>query len=62
MITLNTTERSNRLVLHLVGLSTDEKPTTEIEGLYITNGSTLYCMDSKVYYMLDEEFKVWYEV
>lgn len=38
MITLNTVERSNRLVLGLVGLSSDTKPIDFIEGLKITNG------------------------
>lgn len=63
MITLSETKRFgvNRNVLSMVGLSDDEKPIKEIEGMTITNGSSLYCMDTKTIYIFDEENQKWHE-
>lgn len=63
MITLNGIREfgSNRNVLDIVGLSTDVKPTNEIEGMSITNGSTFTTIDTANIFMFDEENSTWYQ-
>lgn len=41
------------------GLSTDHKPTLEVDEVTIPNGSTLYCMDNQVTFMYDAENDEW---
>lgn len=54
--------RFNQTILELVGLSTDIKPTDEIDRLRITNGSTFYAIDTKKIWMFSEEDRTWYEM
>lgn len=59
MITLNNITNGNRAVLHIAGLSTDEKPIDEIEGAHITNGSIFRCVDTGDMFVFDYENKEW---
>lgn len=63
MISLNKYgNKTNRIWLELYGLSTDEKPIDNFNGTYIGNASTYYEMDTKNYYIYDEENHKWWEV
>lgn len=46
-------------VLELVGLSTDTKPTEQIDGTNITNGSSIFEMDTGKVFMYDAQNKTW---
>lgn len=61
MVTLNKIDNSNRSILQITGLSTDEKPLQKIEGEYITNGSIFKEIDTSDTYKFDYENKVWYK-
>lgn len=54
--------RYNTNVLEIKGLSGDTKPTTEIEGMNISNGSTYVEIDTGDTYMFDAENGIWYDV
>lgn len=41
------------------GLSTDEKPVGEYEGLPIANGSTFMCLDTQEISFYDESKDAW---
>ena len=59
MVTLNNITNGNRAVLHIAGLSTDEKPIDKIEGVHITNGSIFRCVDTGDMFVFDYENKCW---
>lgn len=61
MITIASDVEGRRLPLEFFGLSTDEKPTDEVEDIKITNGSVFIEMDTKKIFMFDEEHKIWFE-
>lgn len=54
--------RYNVPILEIRGLSTDTKPTTKIEGMNISNGSTYVEIDTGDTYMFDAENRIWYDV
>lgn len=60
MVTLNKIDYGNRTVLHIAGLSTDEKPVDTIENMHITNGSTFKCIDTGELFIFDSENKQWF--
>lgn len=63
MITLNKYGTSTNTVwLELFGLSTDEKPIREFEGIGIGNASTFYEMDTKKCFIYDEENHRWLDM
>ena len=55
-------EKYNVNQMWIDGLSTDSKPTTTVEGLYIPNGSVYTEVDTGKTYMFDKENATWYEV
>ena len=55
-------EKYNINQMWIDGLSTDSKPTTTVEGLYIPNGSVYTEVDTGKTYMFDKENVTWYEV
>ena len=58
-------DRYNRLVLELVGKSTDTKPTNAtggIDGLNISNGSQLFMMDTGDVFMFDADADAWIQL
>lgn len=61
MVTVNKiTYVGTRGVLELVGLSTDSLPKDTIEGHKITNGSTIFMMDTpNIVGIFDEENHDW---
>lgn len=65
MITVNGVDKFNN-TLDLYGLSTDDLPTDKITYLGVdyrlTNGSTIYFMDSKQAKIYSEENTTWYDV
>lgn len=65
MITVNGVDKFNN-TLDLYGLSTDDLPTDKIEYLGVnyrlTNGSTIYFMDTKQAKIFSEENATWYDV
>ena len=55
MVTLGKASyQSQTRVSEFYGLSTDNKPTENVE-----NGSTFYCMDTQQLYMWDKQGQVW---
>ena len=54
--------KSNDRVLELSGLSTDEKPIGEVDGVRIVNGSTFFEMDTCNISIYDEENQKWLEL
>lgn len=54
--------RYNTALLEIRGLSTDTKPTTEIEGMIVTNGSTYIEIDTGDTYMFDAANGVWHNI
>lgn len=54
--------QSNRNVCEIVGLSSDEKPISIIEGIGISNGSTFLEMDTGKVFIYDEEKHRWHEL
>lgn len=63
MITMTEKDgRTGKARCDLVGLSTDAKPTTEIEGFGIINGSTFFEMDTGNAFMFDEQNARWYQI
>lgn len=63
MITVksNVSVTNRKVPLEFIGKSTDEKPIGIFEGVKIPNGSVFYEMDTKTFYMFDEEGQTWYE-
>ena len=55
-------EKYNVNQMWIDGLSTDSKPTTTVEGLYIPNGSVYTEVDTGKTYMFDKDNATWYEV
>lgn len=55
-------EKANDRVLELSGLSTDEKPIGEADGVRIVNGSTYIEMDTCNVTMYDKENQRWLEL
>lgn len=55
-------EKYNVNQMWIDGLSTDSKPTTTVEGLYIPNGSVYTEVDTGKTFMFDKENTTWYEV
>lgn len=55
-------EKYNVNQMWIDGLSTDSKPTTTVEGLYIPNGSVYTEVDTGKTYMFDKDNVTWYEV
>lgn len=55
-------EKYNVNQMWIDGLSTDSKPTTTVEGLYIPNGSVYTEVDTGKAYMFDKDNVTWYEV
>lgn len=62
MVTLNGIREvgANRNELRLFGLSTDEKPLVQFEGMRLTNGSYFYEMDTTNVSLYDEENDKWH--
>lgn len=62
MITLQKVGNSmNRAVLEISGLSTDEKPVAELDGVHITNGSIFEEIDTGTIFKYNESGKKWIE-
>lgn len=62
MITLQKVGNSmNRAVLEISGLSTDEKPVAELDGVHITNGSIFEEIDTGTIFKYNEDAKEWAE-
>lgn len=62
MITLQKVGNSmNRAVLEISGLSTDEKPVAELDGVHITNGSIFEEIDTGTIFKYNEDAKEWVE-
>ena len=55
-------EKYNVNQMWIDGLSTDSKPTTTIDGLYIPNGSVYTEVDTGKTFMLDKDSSTWHEV
>lgn len=49
-------------LLEIAGLSTDEKPLKNIEGMPIINGSTFLEMDTKKIFIYSQSDETWYEM
>lgn len=49
-------------ILSLVGLSTDTKPDKVLNGKLISNGCSLFEMDTGTLYLFDAENLTWIEV
>lgn len=63
MVTLNSYgSKVNRNTMEIYGLSTDAKPTHEIEGMAIPNGSVFIEIDTGKGYMYSEATHEWKEV
>ena len=45
--------------LELYGLSADTKPTDEVSGFPVVNGSTMWEIDTASIYVFDEESGTW---
>ena len=62
MVTLQKIGSSmNRAVLEISGLSTDEKPVNELDGVHITNGSVYEEIDTGTTFKYNETNKEWIE-
>ena len=59
---LSAGEKYNVNQMWIDGLSTDSKPTTTVEGLYIPNGSVYTEVDTGKTYMFDKDNVIWHEV
>lgn len=59
MVTLGRIENSNRKILYIDGLSSDNKPINIIENQHITNGSVFSEIDTGKVYLFDKENKIW---
>ena len=55
-------EKYNVNQMWIDGLSTDSKPTTTIDGLYIPNGSVYTEVDTGKTFMFDKDNSAWHEV
>lgn len=55
-------DKDNRLPAEIRGLSTDEKPIDEIEGIGIDNGSVFLEIDTGDVYFFDADSKTWLSV
>ena len=55
-------EKYNVNQMWIDGLSTDSKPTSTIDGLYIPNGSVYTEVDTGKTFMFDKDNTTWYEV
>lgn len=61
MITIASDASEKRVPHEFFGLSKDEKPIGEVNGVRITNGSIFIEIDTKKIYMFDEENQTWIE-
>lgn len=61
MITIASDITGRRIPHEFFGLSKDEKPTGEVNGIKVTNGSVFIEIDTKKIYMFDEENQKWIE-
>lgn len=52
----------NASSFEMCGLSTDEKPVVDENGVTIPNGSFYYEMDTQTGYVFDAENKTWYDI
>lgn len=52
-------DKDNRLPVEIRGLSTDEKPIDEVEGIAIDNGSVFLEIDTGDVYFFDADTKQW---
>lgn len=59
MITIASNTSGMRVPHEFFGLSKDEKPVGEVNGIKITNGSVFVEIDTKKVYMFDEENQTW---
>lgn len=60
MITAVRTEGTNqKSIFSLYGLSTDQKPTGDIDGTVIENGSSFFEMDTKSVKFYDADSSAW---
>ena len=63
MITINKYfGKDNITSVDLIGLSTDTKPTSSVNGITLKNGSTFLAMDTSQVFMYDEQNHTWYEI
>lgn len=62
MISINKYDITAGGEVEICGLSTDTKPTTDINGVVIKNGSVFFAMDTGSVYMFDEQNHRWLEV
>lgn len=51
----------NKQKIHFYGLSTDEKPVEEYDGIIIANSSTWRSIDNGEYFAYDETGKAWHK-
>lgn len=61
MITCASNVEGKRSPQEFFGLSKDEKPIGEVNGIKVTNGSVFIEIDTKKIYMFDEENQLWIE-
>lgn len=59
MVTLDKMDYGNTTRLFLSGLSTDQKPTEKVEGVYLTQNSVFKEIDTSAIYLFDKENKRW---
>lgn len=59
MVTLDKMDYGNTIRLFLSGLSTDQKPTEKVEGVYLTQNSVFKEIDTSTTYLFDKENKRW---
>lgn len=59
MVTLDKMDYGNTTRLFLSGLSTDQKPTEKVEGVYLTQNSVFREIDTSTTYLFDKENKRW---
>lgn len=52
----------NAASFEMCGLSTDEKPIVDENGIPIPNGSFFYEMDTQTGYVFDGENQIWYDI
>lgn len=63
MITINKYfGKDNITSVDLIGLSTDTKPTSSVNGITLKNGSTFLAMDTSQVFMYDEQNNTWHEI
>ncbi len=63
MVTINKYfGKDNITSVDLIGLSTDTKPTSSVNGITLKNGSTFLAMDTSQVFMYDEQNNTWHEI